>query len=708
MKPNKNIYGDIEISNKLLSIRIWNRTKTFLLTISFFLSFSGFTQIISTQCELDGSIFAQGCTKYQGDCENTKANGWGGLYFNDGDIISGLFKDNKIQNFYIKFYRSKKNDFDIGPNKGINLHGPCISISNNSFVSLSNFENGKWRGNGTDYFQISKPNFLPDSVFVDPYGYGAKDRQKCNLIPKTNYIIYTSTAEYNSQGDHKYWISVVDLTSNKIIRKFGSFEKPITFDKAPNLEGFDKDNNPIYSTYSEKNMKYGEKYFSLNISNGIIQQIKKLPSEIEYSNFFIKNINSQFFKDFGSQQSNYHILTDSSYVKSFNSKSFVESLQGFQPQYGSGSGLVRYDKTHKIINSLELKNANIFDFSVDEFSNRIALGYKSNDSTFISYFDLNTFELISHVLKQVGGLPGELKFSKTGTYLFYKVRNGTIIYLGNSLYFGFPGELYDTNDNDNVIISNDKGMIYAYDLEKKTIVWAYKIGDDYINTKFFNIDNNLYIISGRPLSWSGFKVKENGLKLYSFASPKPIFSLKEFVKNPEEIISKVVSKKEVDKPIMDNTNSLQQVNGQTKKTEDELFSNFVALLFLSAYFESSNNHQNFINTPTSENSNQRSSDNYSQSSSNNNNKKPCNFCNKTFDKKYYYEDGPGCYLWKTNKETKPGYVVCKDCYGCGFFTTRLDCPPRDRTCWCFERVCKACENQSGWMRCSDCYGTGTR
>ena len=104
-----------------------------------------------------------------------------------------------------------------------------------------------------------------------------------NLIPNTNYIIYTSSREYNSAGSYKHWLTVVDLSTNKIIRNFGSSEKPLTYNKAPSFIGFNKDNKPIYS--------YSGKFFQLDIANGISTSLNSIPIEITKKNDFInKNI----------------------------------------------------------------------------------------------------------------------------------------------------------------------------------------------------------------------------------------------------------------------------------------------------------------------------------------------------------------------------------------------------------------------------------
>jgi hypothetical protein len=129
-----------------------------------------FAQSFSSKCELDGKMFYNDCIKYKGDCQNNKANGWGDLYLNNGNILKGLFVDNKIQNFNIEFFFSESKRLIIGPNKESALHGPCISISDN-YISLANYENGYYRGN-SDLFQIPKPNFDLNTVFCDPDGYG--------------------------------------------------------------------------------------------------------------------------------------------------------------------------------------------------------------------------------------------------------------------------------------------------------------------------------------------------------------------------------------------------------------------------------------------------------------------------------------------------------------------------------------------------------
>ena len=490
-------------------------------------------QIFSNKCELSGKLFYGDCTKYFGVCQDNKANGWGDLCFNNNITLSGLFVDNKIQNFYIEWYLPANNNLIIGPNRETKLHGPCISITN-KFVSLANYENGNYRGN-SDLFQIPPPNYNFNGIFCDADGVGVKERIESNLIPNTTQVIYTSAREYNTRGDKKYWVSVVDLSSNKLIKKFGSHEKPLTINNAPLFIGFTKENKPIYN--------YSGKYFQFEITSGIITPLSKLPLEIVSKNNLEETINKTSYKDletykdqgssFGSGLDKYKVLKDSSYIKMFNSKIYIEGYLKWKPERGSGSSLVMFNNKNEIIKSLDLPNYNIKDFDVDEKNERIALSYGGKDSIYLSYYDLNTFKLISNVFRRIEGWPGKVRFSKTGTYLFYTLESGTAVYLGNKLHYGVEGDIYDLNNDENVIIANSGSDVFAYDIEKKTIVWKSPSFQNYLNTKFFNIENKIYIISGGARSWEGFKVKENGIKLISFTMPKPLFSIQEFLKKPE-------------------------------------------------------------------------------------------------------------------------------------------------------------------------------
>ncbi len=486
-----------------------------------------FSQSMSDECELNGSIFYSDCVKYIGECKNNKANGWGDLYLKNNNILTGLFVDNILQNFHLKVLFTNTNKYVIGPNKGSNFHGPCISIDKD-YVSLCNYDNGRHVGN-SDYFNIPNPNFEFNEIFCDAYGTSAKDRSNCNLIPNTNSIIYVS----NRGG--KEWISIVDLSTNRIIRNYGTYSRPIKGNLK--FKGFTSDNQFAFFDI-RMNENEAPKFLRCNLITGISEIKSMLPKEITNHENFISELNSSTYKDLifeagkeGTIKDVYHILKDSSYVKFFNNKLYVENRE-----YGTGSSLVLYSKKHEVVKSLDLSNLNILDFAIDENTNRIALSYRGKDTTYLSYFDLKSFQFVSNIFKRIDNpFDYRVKFSKTGKYLLYNLKSGTAIYLGNKLYYGVEGVVYDLSNEDNVIVTNDNGYLNVYDLEKKTIIMRYKIEDTYAQTKYFNIGNKMYIISGYPKAWDGTIVTENGIKINSFVMPKPLLSPKEFLKNPDEI-----------------------------------------------------------------------------------------------------------------------------------------------------------------------------
>jgi hypothetical protein len=553
--------------------------KQSIFTILFCLIFltitnSLFSQSLPDKCELNGNLFYTDCIKYIGDCQDNKANGWGELYLNNNKILTGLFIDNILQDFHMDAFWADNNKYIFGQNKGSRFHGPCVTIAND-YVFLSNYDNGQPVGN-SDYFNVPKPNFELNGVFCDAYGYNAKDRTNCNLIPNTNSIIYVS-----SRGG-KFWLSIVDLSTNKITRNFGSYTTPIKV--FPKFVGFTSDNKFVFFDI-RINENEAPKFLKCNLINGIYEFKSVLPQEISNHKNFITKINSNSYKDLifearkeWETKDNFYILKDSSYMKFFNNKLYSENRD-----YGTGSSLVIYNNKHEFIKSLDLPNFNILDFAVDENTNRIALSYKGKDTTYLSYFDLKTFQFVSNVFKRTDNpFDYRVKFSKTGMYLLYNLKSGTAIYLGNKLYYGVEGEIYDLSNEDKVIITNsNNGYINAYDLEKKTMIWRYQIGDDYMNSKCFNIDNKMYIISGRPTSYSGNLVVENGIKINSFVMPNPLFSLKEFIKNPEEIA--IIKNNQI---IETKNKSIQKNTSKVSGSNDDVLATYLMLKFLFALFES--------------------------------------------------------------------------------------------------------------------------
>ena len=624
-------------------------------------------------CELDGKLFYNDCIQYKGDCEHNQANGWGYLYLNNGNVITAFFKDNKIQNYHMQYYDAKsKYDYFV-PNKGSSFAGPYVSIDKSNFVSFN--ENG---------FQIAEPNFLSNRVFSDPY---MKANDGLHLIPNTNNIIYISAREYNAKGNYKYWLSVMDLSSNKVIRTFGSNEKPLSLDVAPEFIGFEKDNMPVF--------KISSKYYLYNISTGVSTAQLSLPIGLPTQNTADDAKKKTTYKDY-SGRDKWIALADSSYLKVFNNSNYYESSTVF----GSGSSLVRFSRNHEILMNLELPSSNIFDFAVDEISDRIALSYRSKDSTYLSYLDLNSLQIKSNVftkgntefdeyLRPYDKYPGSVEFSKTGIYLLYKRgTRGTTLYLGNSLYYGFAGQLYGWSNDDNVIVTATSygSGIAAFDLEKKTIIWQTKDDGERYSGSFIKIQDTFYVISGMVTSGV------NGVKLRSLVMPKPLFSLTEFVRQPV-VETPVVSHEHSASSVTDNA-SRQSNSSQVLTPEEEFLKGYLALMFLNAMLESSNKYSGSTRSTTSVKS--------GSSSSTTAQMRPCPECNRDFKFKVWkggvHSSGNCWGGWENEAKSNSGFVKCGSCEGYGLNWKLVDGCPVSTSCYV--------DNCGGWRRCSRCSGKG--
>ena len=487
-----------------------------------FFSSNSFSQILDNKCEIISSQIVNNGKKYVGICEYGKANGLGKLYLNNDDIISGTFRDNTILDNFISVYSSTNKSYAFGPNKGFTLNGPCISVDFSNYVTIGNFENGVWRGSSDDFFLVNQPNFIYNSPFCAINQFDAK-KTSCQLIPNSKNIIFLSAKEYNSRGDRKYWITVVSLPDNKIIKSFGSFEKPLSLNNEPEFIGFTKVDIPVF--------KFGGKYNVMNINTGVVQTLVNLPADLLIKKQFEDHLNTKIINDLVSLDK-YELLEDSSYIKVFNNKEFDDAAKKLNPKFGSGCRIIHFNKTHEIITSREFSGFNIHDFSVDQSSGRLALSYRSKDSTFLSYFDLSSLNKSSDIFIKSNvefdkylmvnqQYPGNVDFSNNGTYLIYnRGSRGSTLYSGTELVFGVDGFVYGFNTNENVILANSSGTVRAYDLDKKTLIWSYKVNDDLFNTSFFNPDNEVYLISGKTT-------------IQSFKMPDPLYSLSEFKQNPE-------------------------------------------------------------------------------------------------------------------------------------------------------------------------------
>ena len=580
------------------------------------------TQQFSNQCELDGKIFYNNCTKYIGQCRDNKANGYGELVFGNKDVLRGLFVDNKLQDNFIEYHYSETGKFIIGPNKGVHLHGTCMLVSNQR-VSLDNRENGIWKGN-SDYFQIPEPHFESDAKFCDRDiderdFYVMKNR---GLIPNSSRIIYLA----QRTGTSKSWISVVDLKTNKIVFNYGDLTHPISISgREPFFEGFSSDGR--YAFYDIRvTEKDSPKYVKCNLQNGTKSITNSLPIEISREKEIIEQINASKYKSFenlkGADYANKYIrLNDSSYVKLFHSKEYLENIVKWTIQIGPMTSLVKFDRSHNIIKSIDFSNSIIYDFDVDEINDRIAILYGDNqDSTFLSYYDLTNFEKISDVFRGkihffVSDSRSELlEFSKSGTYLIVHLSDGessgNLVYLGNKLFCGVLGDFYGLNAEENIAITNYFGKIYAFDLEKKRFIWKYDVVSNFRNTNFFSVENKIYLMCSNYSSSSdggNIKTKEEGRRLISVEMPKPLFAVQEFVKIPEEVIVEMSNNE-----ISEKNSTIYSNERETAiqySTEDQRVYRYLEFLNLLAKSQSTNKYSGKTKTGNSRNSNSSNSSN---------------------------------------------------------------------------------------------------
>ena len=654
------------------------------------------TTSIKKNCELDGPMIFSNAIKYKGQCNNNSADGWGSVELKNGDILTGSFKQNKLQDNYMKYYFAKNKATSIGPNKGSALNGPCISIDESFFVWFENWDNGVNRGNSNDFFKINLPDFTINSKFCQTnFGKNWKT-QDSYRVPNTNRIIYTAYKEYNKRGDKKYWITMVDLETNKVVFNYGSFENPIrTYTDIKNNEPsficFGKNNTKAY--YNIKgNDNDKDVLISLDLIYGTKASINYLPIEEINRIKYQEIIDKKEFENYISIKS--IVFKDSSYLKVYNNKLYQESCNKFSPVFGSGALLLHYNKNHEIIKKQIFDNLTIYDFAFDNFTNRIALSYKSDDSTFLSYFSLSNFSKISDIfvkknlefdkyLQQYQKYPGSVNFSNTGTYLIYE-RNGrgSSIFLGNELYYGIDGEFYGFNNNDNTVLSNTSGVIKAYDLEHKRLMWQFEIGDDKVNSGFYKVNNDFVIIGGKVVSSQGIKQQENEINFYKFNIPEPTFSLVEFQKTPEyldQFIEKQKTNKQVQKvktePNFDDSYYLYQ----GVSLFDEIITGLFNMLDNRDSWPAYNAEKSGGNLSSNSSSQNKSSD-----------------CNKKFKFRIWkggqYSSGNYWGGWADEEVSKPGFVKCSGCNGYGVNWNYNNGPVSTP---CHVSLCNG-----GWLPCS--------
>lgn len=524
-----------------------------------------------SNCILDGKNLYSDVDTYEGECKNDKPNGWGTFKYPNGNKITGLFVENKIQDNIIEFYVNKHKTLYIGTNKGFDLHGPAIGITDDLIVNYGNWDKGYPTGGADNYFLITKPEFLKnEKLCVNELP------ESQSLIPNLKHFIIIRKKEDDVKRQEKYWISLIDMVNNKTIFNFGSAENPIIsnpYSKYSNdlsFKGYSIDTlNAIFeiNNYS-KNIK---QYLICNLKTGlftkslVLNNIQLLNSTEGSSELLNKLLLKSNFNDYKAFPYKIVQLKDQNYVAILNNNEYANS-SSYKPIYGSNSMIVKFNSKLEVLNSIEFKNNNICDFAINENSNQLAISLKGKDSTSLNVYNLDDFKKKYNVYQKGNIFPGkQISFSQSGTYLTHTSNNvNTTIFYNNKLYFGIHGIVYGFNSGENSIIVNDNGVLRAYDLAKKRLIWSETIGDDYVNTKFNLIDNNFVLFSSNIVIDKSGSGSKNGHKIMMFKIPEAEDSYKEFIVNLE-----LTRKKELyiqsNKTSLDNKTStnISQINNSS-------------------------------------------------------------------------------------------------------------------------------------------------
>ena len=488
-------------------------------------------------CEFNGKNISSSATYYQGNCQGNQANGFGTLQFENGTLMKGYFTNNKIQDLYLDYLFQKEKLVVIGPNKGFLLHGPCMYIRNNNMVTLENFSNGKWFSNRMDSYTIPSPSEKVEDIL-------AINTEITNdggiNIPNTNSVLFISCKKPNKKYGKDYnvfWITQYDIDKNKVINQFGNYENPISYSGDPEFVTFDSSNKIAYFKFI--NEKKSIIYVKCNLNNGQKSLINTFVKPITESIRFEQKLYNSDFENYhaigriyftSDLKNKYILLKDSSYVKIYCK--YNQFISSSDESYGSI--IIKYSKKHEILQKKILPNINVYDFCIDENSNRMAINSKDKEHVYLEYYSLNNFLKISTVFakKPDDENPiylGKVSFSKNGIYLFYQTGSsgalGTTIFLNDNIYYGVAGEILSESESDNVVITNINGNILAFDLEKKRIIWRYDLGVENLAVFTNSSNNNLYIIK-----WN---TKSDKFYFLKFKLPNPIINLNYFVQKAD-------------------------------------------------------------------------------------------------------------------------------------------------------------------------------
>jgi antitoxin component YwqK of YwqJK toxin-antitoxin module len=438
--------------------------------------------------------------KYTGECKNGLADGEGTLTFSNGDRITGKFSNNLISDGIVNYYDAKSKTKYIGPFRNGKLDGRHINIDElGLYVSVTNFNNGSVVGNANDYFNIPEVQEISSSTF--PFYYQKSDPKnpithsfgRIISIPNYTLAIVESFSDYNSKGGRTKFFSLYDFKTNQVIRKIGD-QTASTND----FLRFGEDFMTVYIVQTKLNVKG---VYKVNLLDGTVNFVSRYDQQkiVDFNKF---NEIDNFFKDDKDneqgflQKGNFDLITNEIYV--FNN-------YGRYDKGTSYTTFSKYESDGRLINSLKIDKAQITAYAVHEGKNQLAIAYRTKDSVNLSLYSLDSLKFLKVIDKNryEKASISSLGYSPFGKYLMAFKNMGTVIYKDDEIYYGVPNGFISFNNFENVVLCDEDGGIYAYDIENRKTLWRYdynKGQTNYMEKKRFfrssNVDNDILLVIG--------------------------------------------------------------------------------------------------------------------------------------------------------------------------------------------------------------------
>lgn len=461
------------------------------------------------------SIWPSGI-KYEGECLNNKAEGFGKLYFNSGNYIKGIFRNNSLdENYPIELYEIKNNRLYIGHTKNFKLHGAVTSFDG-VYISNQTYKDGVSLCSGDcDYIIYPAPIMENVNKFLLHEQY-LKSHYFFHKIQNSNKYFASSMTE----------LYIYDMTTNKLTKHIHNLNASLNF------KGMSSDDNTIYVTadfgqntasgwVSKKILKY-----AINIKLKTNQPINEFPESLTSTADFIfsekyKAVDRNGFNT----EKRAMVSRDKKYVYFIPS-----SLHSRFSELGRlpSDTLLKLDINGSVIAQKIFTNSKVESFILDESNGRILVSIEDNNGSVsrkLSAFDMNNFNFISDIITNCGQITN-LQLSKSAEYIIAETGRGTLLFKNDKLVYFFNENFIGMNNDEKVFISRKSvsqgEKIIAYDLDTRLKLWEkYLEGNPYYNFYIFNNDT-LFIsqensVNNKFSTFKYFKIPVNNKYLGSWA-----------------------------------------------------------------------------------------------------------------------------------------------------------------------------------------------